>query len=201
MARHHVKRGTPARPGRRSGAPCGGARGGPSLAAPRGGLCARRSRPTPRTARRAVLLVLSLSLLAAAGCRDPNAVEKARQRCADAGRREGQIAGDADGFKSAHESSRDAAYDAKIEGLYASDNFARRRAYTLVVLGVAFLSGFGLQYAALYLLRKKELLVDIDRIVLSKQKTRVDLTRLLASGGSEDAPALKPPDASPRPDS
>src|SRR5919206_4964814 len=138
-------------------------------------------RPAKRRADSAwnLLLVMSLFFLAVAGCKDENAFEMKRQRAAAAGERDGRAAGASDGFNSAYEPAKDDAYDAKVEELYASGNFTRPRSYTSVVLGVAFFVGFGLQYALLYLLRRKELLFDIDRIVLPKHETQVNLTSLL----------------------
>jgi hypothetical protein len=154
----------------------------PAQAAPRGA-----------SAKWNLLLVLALLFFAAAGCKNQNAIEKARQDGAAAGRRDGRGAGDADGYSSAYEPAKDAAYDAKVEELYASASFTRKRSYILIVLGAAFLTGFGFQYATLYLLRRKEFLLDIDRIVLPKDKTRIDLTRLLDAEGSDETLALKPP--------
>jgi hypothetical protein len=160
----------------------------------------RLGAPRPRSAAWNLLLMLALLFFAAAACKDQNAIEKARRDGAAAGKRDGAGAGDADGYNSAYEPAKDDAYDAKIKELYASDNFNRKRSYTLLVLGFAFLSGFGFQYGILYLLRKREYLLDIDRIVLPRHETRVNMTRLLDDEGLDELPALKP-HADPTPDS
>jgi len=181
MAARFTKRRHPARPEDGSSVPRAGAR--PLL-------------PSPRARVWGLLLVLAVFIFAAMACKDQNAIEKARRDGAEAGKRDGRGAGDADGYNSAYEPAKDDAYGAKIEELYASNNFTRKRSYTLIVLGIAFLSGFGFQYGVLYLLRSKEFLLDIDRIILPKHKSRVELTRLLDAEGFDDIPALKPPDDS-----
>lgn len=161
--------------------------------APREGVGARPFLPKPRGSGAGwnLLLVLLMFFLAVAGCKDPNSMERTRQRADAAGKSDGKNAGDADGFKSTYETSKDDAYDAKVRELYDSNNFMRQRSYTLIVLGVAFLLGFSLQYAALYLLRRNELLFDIDRIVLPRHETQVNLTRLLDAPVLEDTSAPK----------
>lgn len=193
MAPHSIKQGHPTQLEDRPSTPCRGVRDGIPPAVPREGVS---TRPTFSTQRRTdavwnLLLVLAMFLLAMAGCKDPNTMEKTRQRAEAAGKRDGKSAGDSDGFNSAYEPAKDHAYNAKIDELYTSNNFTRQWSYTLLVLVVAFLLGFSLQYTVLYLLRRKELLFDIDRIVLPKHETQVNLTRLLDTQGLEDVPAPK----------
>lgn len=139
---------------------------------------------------------MAMLFLAIMGCKDPNAIENARRRGEIAGRTDGLRAGDSDGYNSTYQSAKDATYKANVSELYDSNRFTRKPTYTVIVLGSAFLLGFGLQYLVLYLLRRKELLLDIDWIVLPKDKTQVNLTQLLESQKPDDAPSLKATDAS-----
>lgn len=124
----------------------------------------------------ALALLLGLLLLCAmSACTPRNAVQEARDRGASDGRRDGHSDGEAEGHAATFEDAEDAAYAETLNGLYASDNYRRVRGYTAGVLGVSFLLGFGLQYVALYLLRRNELLFDIDRIILRREATAVDL--------------------------
>lgn len=152
--------------------------------------------PRSSTARWNLLLAIAMVFLAIAGCKDPNAIEKARQRGEIAGRTDGLRSGDGDGYNSTYQSAKDAAYKANVNELYDSNRFARKPTYTVIVLSSAFLLGLGFQYLVLYLLRRKELLLDIDWIVLPKDKTQVNLTQLLDYQKTDDTPTLKATDAS-----
>jgi hypothetical protein len=138
--------------------------------------------------------VSALFCLVVAGCRDPKAIEKSRQEGATAGKADGRIAGNAAGYKAAYQPAKDGAYDTKLAEMYNSNVFSRKRSYIVIVLGSSFLFGFGLQYLALYLLRSKELLTDIDRIILPKGKTQVNLTELLDPHRPADLLPLEQPD-------
>lgn len=155
----------------------------------------------------ALILVGLLLLCALSACTPRNAVQEARDRGARDGYRDGHSDGDAEGYQATFEDAEDAAYAETLHGLYASDSYRRVWGYTAGVLGVSFLLGFGLQYVALYLLRRNELLFDIDRIVLRREATVVDLgglgdeidpTTYAASKGFAHAPRrrlLSPPAA------
>jgi len=183
----------PAQPGEhqpsalRGGMPCE-----PLSAIPHEGVRAGLSlSPRSSTAKLNLLFALAIFFLVIAGCKDPNTIEQAQQRGAREGMRDGRKAGDADGYESAYQSAKDAAYDAQVGELYASNNYARKRTYTVIVLSSAFLLGFGLQYIVLYLLRKKEFLLDIDRIVLPKHGTQVNLLHLSDPQWPDDTLILK----------
>lgn len=150
----------------------------------------RRSSLSPRSSSTTwnLLLVLALFFLAVTGCQDPHAKEKAQKRGEMAGRADGLRAGDGDGHDSTYQPAKDAAYDAGIREAIAAETYVQRRSYNAIVLGSGFLFGFGLQYLVLYFLRRREVLMDIDWIVLPRDKTQIDLTQLLESQRPNDTP-------------
>ena len=125
-----------------------------------------------------LFIAFSSLLLCLSSCQDPHAIERARLRGANAGRIDGQAAGKTDGYNATYGPTRDDTYKKMVGELYDANTFGRKRSYTLTVIAVAFLTGFGLQYFIYLLLRKKELLFDIDRIVLPKSKTRINLREI-----------------------
>ena len=142
------------------------------------------------------LFALLIIFLAIAGCNNSNTLERARLRGEINGKIDGQRMGESEGYQSAYQPANDAAYKNKINELISSKNYRRKRAYTLIVLAGTFLFGFSLQYLILYGLRRNEFLFDIDRIVLPKGNTQVDLVSVLSSHQSDETLALKQPDAS-----
>lgn len=141
----------------------------------------------PRARRKLLFIAVIFLSSVAGGCTTQKDIEAARNRGARAGAQDGQSAGDAAGYNAAFKVAEDASYTGTLNQLYASGNFHRRRIYSFAALAGAFLLGFGVQYAVLYLLRRKELLYDIDHIILRKQVTEVDLTNLLERQTPEDA--------------
>ena len=137
-----------------------------------------RSRPVTKTD---FWLALSILFFVIAGCQNPNAIEDARQRGVANGKIDGQRAGENDGYQNAYQPSYDSAYDQKLSELYIANSFTRKKFYSLVVVTALFLFGFVIQYAVLYGLRASGLLYDIDRIVLPKGNTQVDLTSVLSA--------------------
>jgi hypothetical protein len=135
-------------------------------------------RTGPGRAARLALLLGLLLLCALSACTPRNAIQEARERGARDGYRDGHNDGDAEGYEATFEDAEDAAYAETLNGLYASGQYQRVRGYTAGVLCVSFLLGFGLQYVVLYLLRRNEMLFDIDRIILRREATAVDLAGL-----------------------
>ncbi len=87
-------------------------------------------------------------------------------------------AGIAEGFAAAFKTANQESYKATLDTLYASGDFNRKPIYTVPVLIAAFLLGFSIQYLALYLLRARGFLLDVDLIVLPKKLTEVDFANL-----------------------
>lgn len=134
--------------------------------------------PRSSTAKWNLVIALGLLFFVVASCNDPNAIENKRRSGVYAGTVDGQKAGDAEGYESGYKSARAYAYDARLHDLYASHNFSRKKSYTAITVIGAFLLGFGFQYLALFILRRKELLFDIDRLVLPNHGTQVELKHL-----------------------
>ena len=198
MAPHLNQQGHSAQLENQTSAQHGGLRCVPLPVVPHKGVSARLSSTTPRSSRARwnLLLAVAMLILALAGCKDPNVIENAQRRGRIQGEIDGRRTGDAEGYKSTYQPAMDAAYKAKVVVLFDTDNYKRKRTYTVIVLVSAFLLGFGLQYIVLYVLRRKEFLLDIDRIVLPKHKTQVNLTELLAPQVPDDTLALKQPNVS-----
>jgi len=133
----------------------------------------------------------------AARPQDQRARESAAMRGAAEGRKAGKAAGIADGYKETYTDAKAAAFNATVKELYQRGEFKRQRTYFIIAMVSAFILGFGLQYGLLYLLRKKEVFFDIDRIVLSKHSTTVDLTDIANPPSDGVVQALKGPEISP----
>jgi hypothetical protein len=111
------------------------------------------------------------------------AIESARSRGADAGYKDGLLAGDTEGFQAGLRAAEESSYSQTLSELYSSDNYHRVPIYSLAVLLAAFLAGFALQYVILYLLRVTGFLSDIDGIILPHQATAVNLKDLAGREG------------------
>ncbi len=111
------------------------------------------------------------------GCSSQQAIEDAHARGDDAGRNDGQRDGEAAGFETGVKAAEEASYREAVNRLYSSGDFHRNAICCLVVMGSAFLLGFSLQYGLLYVLRKRGLFYDIDRIILCGRATTVDLNK------------------------
>jgi hypothetical protein len=120
-----------------------------------------------------ILLVSTLC-----GCTTEESIRTARREGAKAGFEAGVSAGDAAGYEVGFKDGENAAYKETLNQLYATADYRRVRSYSLIVLSTAFLLGFCLQYVSLYLLRRNGFLYDIDRIILGRRATQVDLTNL-----------------------
>lgn len=127
------------------------------------------------------LLAVALLFLAVSSCNDPNAIENKRRSGAYAGTIDGRKAGDAEGYEAGYKSARTEAYNAKLRYSYASNTFSRKKSYTAITVVGTFLLGFGFQYLVLFVLRRKEILFDIDRLVLPNHDTQVDLRHITIS--------------------
>jgi len=118
-------------------------------------------------------------LLVSIGCETEADIKKRHNQAEAAGRRDGEITGRTDGRKATYEPARQSAYDSRIWALYNSNNYNRKPGYVVMILSISFLLGFGVQYAVLYFLRRKDLLPDIDRIILPKHNTQANFKELL----------------------
>lgn len=120
--------------------------------------------------------VLLFLLLAIFGCTSREAIESARKDGAKTGYSDGRKAGEADGFKQSFPAAKRAAYRKTFHDLYSSAKYARPLLYQFTIGTGSFLVGFALQYVLLYVLRRIGVLNDIDRIILGKSASEVDLT-------------------------
>jgi|SRR5215207_2310484 len=136
-----------------------------------------------RASRLSALLLLGLFLSSVlSGCSTEKSIEAARQKGANDGYNDGYREGEAEGRAAVYEDSKGESYVETLDQMYKEDQYTRVRSYTFTVLGVSFLLGFGLQYTALYLLRRNALLFDIDRIVMRGRVTSVDLNDISGPG-------------------
>src|SRR5215213_6153127 len=129
--------------------------------------------------RRILLLSLAIFLPGAfSGCDDKDKLRRAAQRGTAEGLKKGHDEGFGEGYQNTFEPARSEAYDATFNRLHSGGQFTRKPFYTILVLVLAALLGFSIQYALLYLLRRKEIFLDIDEILLRKQPNGVDLAGL-----------------------
>ena len=133
------------------------------------------------TKRRTSGFVAGIFLLSTVcSCSSQQAIENARSRGAAAGLNEGRSTGEAAGFEAAVKAAERASYEKRLNELRISGEFNRIFICSLGAMVIAFLLGFTVQYVLLYLLRKAGL-YDIDRIILGKDATEVELTNLIST--------------------
>ena len=92
----------------------------------------------------------------------------------------GVTAGDLDGYNEAFGRAEEQAYNRTIHELEAEGKCNRVPAYDILIFCAWFGVGFLIQYAASYLLRKFDLLHDVDTIVLPDSLKRITAALLVA---------------------
>ena len=140
--------------------------------------CLLSTQRTSAGKQRLLLLIGILLLGALSGCTARQDIENGRARGAEAGHNDGQHAGEAEGFTSAFKAAESLSYGQTLSVLYSSGNYHQAPTYAILVLIGAFLLGFALQYALLYLLCARGFLYDIDGIVLPQRATALNLRDL-----------------------
>lgn len=121
-------------------------------------------------------------------------LESPRTRGAKAGREDGKSAGEAAGYRAAYEAAHRESYDATAKRLIEEGTYRRNPLFTLAVFPLGFLGGFALQFALFYVLRWTGLFHDIDRILLGKEATELNL-KTFRREMSEAAPGEASPAA------
>ena len=126
---------------------------------------------------RALLALLTVALVTLLpGCReDPDrARERGRKAGYEEGRRDGERQGYERGFARAFQESLDRRADEAADDGGSSKSPLRLLAFVLVFL----LLGFGAQYCATYLLRRGNILRDVDSILLGSRNASLTLRSL-----------------------
>ena len=103
------------------------------------------------------------------------AISNAQAQGAKAGYADGRKEGEATGFKDAVKAAENASYSQTLSTLYSSGQYYGIGHYNVLALFGGILLGFLIQYTVMFILRKYKLLYDIDRIVLLKHATEIDL--------------------------
>src|SRR5205807_1909411 len=85
----------------------------------------------------------------------------------------------ATGFEAGVRAGEVAAYRRILNERYASGQFHRALFLTLITVIGALLLGYGLQYGLTYVLRRANLLPDIDWFLLPEDLTGTDLAKVL----------------------
>jgi hypothetical protein len=117
--------------------------------------------------------------------------ETARSRGAEAGRDEGRRDGEAAGYAAGLKAGADEAYVDTIDELYVSDQLTKDPFITYVGALGFFAFGFSLQWVTFFLLRRLGYLLDIDRMLVPTDLTKIDL---VATGKSlRNKQELDPP--------
>jgi hypothetical protein len=127
------------------------------------------------------LLAFSGAIASLTGCDSHRVIEEARTRGAETGRDEGRRTGDATGFKDGYNAGRDDAFKETYGGLYSSGRYKVNGFLAYVAVLGSFALGFGLQWIMFFLPRRLGLLLDIDRILLRPEISKVDLAAVIAS--------------------
>ncbi len=130
------------------------------------------------------LVVVAVFCLLNLGCSSQQAIENARNNGAEAGRKDGQVAGAA-GMSVAISDAEDNAYNEAVSNFYESGDYHRAASFEVVALASTFILGFILQYLVFYVLRLIGILTDIDWIVLSAE-AKENLDRLSERSSQSD---------------
>lgn len=101
--------------------------------------------------------------------------ESARERGAKAGFKDGSSAGGAEGYREGYVAGFDEAYASTANELLAAGDYWRNPLFTLLVIPAALLAGFAIQFIIFYLIRLTGLFQDIDRILLGREATELNL--------------------------
>jgi hypothetical protein len=118
---------------------------------------------------RLLLVVIVAMFSIVHGCASRENIESARSRGVEAGKKDGQCAGEAEGFRNGFKEAEARSYKKTLSELYSSGDYYRPPFYEIAAFVAFFVLGFALQYAVFFLLRVFGFLPDIDWIVLSPE--------------------------------